>query len=65
MQKFTYLPSIVLFVCFQQYLGSMLVKELRGTESTQDACAKMRVKLNLTLCLVLKPQTNIRIILVY
>lgn len=22
----------------------MLVKELRGTESTQDACAKMRVK---------------------
>ncbi|NWX69223.1 ANS1B protein, partial [Alca torda] len=26
------------------YLGSMLVKELRGTESTQDACAKMRVK---------------------
>uniref|UniRef100_A0A8B9TYI8 Ankyrin repeat and sterile alpha motif domain containing 1B n=1 Tax=Anas zonorhyncha TaxID=75864 RepID=A0A8B9TYI8_9AVES len=24
------------------YLGSMLVKELRGTESTQDACAKMR-----------------------
>uniref|UniRef100_A0A8D2MRS6 Ankyrin repeat and sterile alpha motif domain containing 1B n=1 Tax=Zonotrichia albicollis TaxID=44394 RepID=A0A8D2MRS6_ZONAL len=26
----------------EQYLGSMLVKELRGTESTQDACAKMR-----------------------
>uniref|UniRef100_H3B1R5 Ankyrin repeat and sterile alpha motif domain containing 1B n=1 Tax=Latimeria chalumnae TaxID=7897 RepID=H3B1R5_LATCH len=25
------------------YLGSMLVKELRGTESTQDACAKMRL----------------------
>lgn len=25
----------------------MLVKELRGTESTQDACAKMRVKHNL------------------
>ncbi|XP_061571017.1 ankyrin repeat and sterile alpha motif domain-containing protein 1B [Cololabis saira] len=24
------------------YLGSMPVKELRGTESTQDACAKMR-----------------------
>ncbi|KAJ8007180.1 hypothetical protein DPEC_G00114860 [Dallia pectoralis] len=24
------------------YLGSMLVKELRGTESTQDACSKMR-----------------------
>uniref|UniRef100_A0A1A8E614 Ankyrin repeat and sterile alpha motif domain containing 1B n=2 Tax=Nothobranchius TaxID=28779 RepID=A0A1A8E614_NOTKA len=24
------------------YLGSMLVKELRGIESTQDACAKMR-----------------------
>lgn len=31
-----------------QYLGSMLVKELRGTESTQDACAKMRVKHSLT-----------------
>lgn len=29
-------------VCLQ-YLGSMLIKELRGTESTQDACAKMRV----------------------
>ncbi|XP_073940283.1 ankyrin repeat and sterile alpha motif domain-containing protein 1B isoform X4 [Castor canadensis] len=27
------------------YLGSMLIKELRGTESTQDACAKMRVSL--------------------
>uniref|UniRef100_G1RAS5 Ankyrin repeat and sterile alpha motif domain containing 1A n=1 Tax=Nomascus leucogenys TaxID=61853 RepID=G1RAS5_NOMLE len=25
-----------------QYLGSMLIKDLRGTESTQDACAKMR-----------------------
>ncbi|MEQ2220033.1 Ankyrin repeat and SAM domain-containing protein 1A [Ilyodon furcidens] len=24
------------------YLGSMLIKELRGIESTQDACAKMR-----------------------
>ncbi|TRY81895.1 hypothetical protein DNTS_034453, partial [Danionella cerebrum] len=24
------------------YLGSKLIKELRGTESTQDACAKMR-----------------------
>ncbi|XP_041712219.1 ankyrin repeat and SAM domain-containing protein 1A isoform X5 [Coregonus clupeaformis] len=24
------------------YLGSMLINELRGTESTQDACAKMR-----------------------
>ncbi|XP_072565486.1 ankyrin repeat and sterile alpha motif domain-containing protein 1B isoform X4 [Paramormyrops kingsleyae] len=24
------------------YLGSMLVKELRGTESTQDVCSKMR-----------------------
>lgn len=23
----------------------MLIKELRGTESTQDACAKMRVSL--------------------
>ena len=29
-----------------QYLGSMLIKELRGTESTQDACAKMRVRLS-------------------
>lgn len=28
-----------------QYLGSMLIKELQGTESTQDACAKMRVSL--------------------
>ncbi|XP_068256564.1 ankyrin repeat and sterile alpha motif domain-containing protein 1B isoform X7 [Nyctibius grandis] len=28
------------------YLGSMLVKELRGTESTQDACAKMRASTN-------------------
>lgn len=27
-----------------QYLGSMLIKDLRGTESTQDACAKMRVR---------------------
>uniref|UniRef100_A0A672UWG9 Ankyrin repeat and sterile alpha motif domain containing 1A n=1 Tax=Strigops habroptila TaxID=2489341 RepID=A0A672UWG9_STRHB len=26
----------------KQYLGSMLIKDLRGTESTQDACAKMR-----------------------
>uniref|UniRef100_A0A8B9TQE0 Ankyrin repeat and sterile alpha motif domain containing 1A n=1 Tax=Anas platyrhynchos TaxID=8839 RepID=A0A8B9TQE0_ANAPL len=26
------------------YLGSMLIKDLRGTESTQDACAKMRVR---------------------
>ncbi|NXX54978.1 ANS1A protein, partial [Scopus umbretta] len=25
------------------YLGSMLIKDLRGTESTQDACAKMRL----------------------
>ncbi|XP_053498747.1 ankyrin repeat and SAM domain-containing protein 1A-like isoform X2 [Ictalurus furcatus] len=24
------------------YLGSMLIKDVRGTESTQDACAKMR-----------------------
>ncbi|XP_040839167.1 ankyrin repeat and SAM domain-containing protein 1A isoform X6 [Ochotona curzoniae] len=30
------------------YLGSMLIKELRGTESTQDACAKMRVGRALT-----------------
>lgn len=29
---------------FTQYLGSMLIKDLRGTESTQDACAKMRVR---------------------
>lgn len=29
-----------------QYLGSMLIKDLRGTESTQDACAKMRVRLS-------------------
>lgn len=28
----------------KQYLGSMLIKDLRGTESTQDACAKMRVR---------------------
>lgn len=41
----SYIPlSICLCVSFPQYLGSMLVKELRGTESTQDACAKMRVK---------------------
>lgn len=31
----------------------MLVKELRGTESTQDACAKMRVKHKLRLVFVL------------
>uniref|UniRef100_A0AAQ4Q7H2 Ankyrin repeat and sterile alpha motif domain containing 1B n=1 Tax=Gasterosteus aculeatus aculeatus TaxID=481459 RepID=A0AAQ4Q7H2_GASAC len=36
------------------YLGSMLVKELRGTESTQDACAKMRVKLAASLCCSLR-----------
>lgn len=41
--------AIWLCLCFcpvslvLQYLGSMLIKELRGTESTQDACAKMRV----------------------
>ncbi|XP_060770269.1 ankyrin repeat and sterile alpha motif domain-containing protein 1B isoform X4 [Neoarius graeffei] len=29
------------------YLGSMLVKELRGTESTHDACAKMRESLGI------------------
>ncbi|XP_016132507.1 ankyrin repeat and sterile alpha motif domain-containing protein 1B-like isoform X1 [Sinocyclocheilus grahami] len=28
------------------YLGSILVKELRGTESTHDACAKMRKSQN-------------------
>lgn len=38
-------PEPVFFL--HQYLGSMLVKELRGTESTQDACAKMRVRLNI------------------
>ncbi|TRY57852.1 hypothetical protein DNTS_017651 [Danionella cerebrum] len=32
------------------YLGSMLVKELRGTESTHDACAKMRDTLALFVC---------------
>lgn len=36
-------PWAFICVSFPQYLGSMLVKELRGTESTQDACAKMRV----------------------
>ncbi|MBZ3891293.1 Ankyrin repeat and sterile alpha motif domain-containing protein 1B [Sciurus carolinensis] len=30
------------FLKHMHYLGSMLIKELRGTESTQDACAKMR-----------------------
>lgn len=34
---------INIFVLPLQYLGSMLIKDLRGTESTQDACAKMRV----------------------
>ena len=47
-----YIPCCVftkhVFVSSPQYLGSMLVKELRGTESTQDACAKMRVKHCLT-----------------
>ncbi|KPP69461.1 ankyrin repeat and SAM domain-containing protein 1A-like [Scleropages formosus] len=28
--------------CFFQYLGSMVIKDLRGIESTQEACAKMR-----------------------
>ncbi|NWS70484.1 ANS1B protein, partial [Crotophaga sulcirostris] len=37
------------------YLGSMLVKELRGTESTQDACAKMRRK---STVLVLQHKSN-------
>lgn len=31
------------YCLYPQYLGSMLIKDLRGTESTQDACAKMRV----------------------
>uniref|UniRef100_A0A8K9UJM4 Ankyrin repeat and sterile alpha motif domain containing 1A n=1 Tax=Oncorhynchus mykiss TaxID=8022 RepID=A0A8K9UJM4_ONCMY len=36
--------TILMFLTLKiQYLGSMLIKELRGTESTQDACAKMRV----------------------
>lgn len=26
-----------------QYLGSMIIRDLRGIESTQDACAKIRV----------------------
>lgn len=38
-----YTTKFLLFSCFKQYLGSMLIKDLRGTESTQDACAKMRV----------------------
>lgn len=35
--------SAVSLIFSIQYLGSMLIKDLRGTESTQDACAKMRV----------------------
>ena len=46
--------SYVLSVCLSflplQYLGSMLIKELRGTESTQDACAKMRVRSSAIIC---------------
>lgn len=37
-----------------QYLGSMLIKDLRGTESTQDACAKMRVRVVIS-CAVIHP----------
>lgn len=44
-----YLLKIMCVFLLFKYLGSMLVKELRGTESTQDACAKMRVSLNLLL----------------
>lgn len=32
-------------VSFSQYLGSMIIRDLRGIESTQDACAKIRVGL--------------------
>lgn len=54
------LPCTVLLVClhhflvfhqiqplvsFSQYLGSMIIRDLRGIESTQDACAKIRVGL--------------------
>lgn len=44
--------SQFLIVFVLQYLGSMLVKELRGTESTHDACAKMRVRV-VSPCLVI------------
>lgn len=32
-------------VSLSQYLGSMIIRDLRGIESTQDACAKIRVGL--------------------
>uniref|UniRef100_A0A8C6ZD13 PID domain-containing protein n=1 Tax=Nothoprocta perdicaria TaxID=30464 RepID=A0A8C6ZD13_NOTPE len=41
------------------YLGSMLVKELRGTESTQDACAKMRTAFKTLLHLIPKLIENV------
>ena len=33
------------FDSFSQYLGSMIIRDLRGIESTQDACAKIRVNI--------------------
>ncbi|KAM8863877.1 ankyrin repeat and SAM domain-containing protein 1A isoform 8-T8 [Spinachia spinachia] len=44
-QNWHHQPEKLIFECCAyeaSYLGSMLIKELRGTESTQDACAKMR-----------------------
>uniref|UniRef100_A0A8D3BW55 Ankyrin repeat and sterile alpha motif domain containing 1A n=1 Tax=Scophthalmus maximus TaxID=52904 RepID=A0A8D3BW55_SCOMX len=44
-QNWHHQPEKLIFECCAyeaNYLGSMLIKDLRGTESTQDACAKMR-----------------------
>ncbi|XP_034394095.1 ankyrin repeat and SAM domain-containing protein 1A-like isoform X7 [Cyclopterus lumpus] len=44
-QNWHHPPEKLIFECCAyeaSYLGSMLIKDLRGTESTQDACAKMR-----------------------
>ncbi|KAM8829756.1 ankyrin repeat and SAM domain-containing protein 1A isoform 1-T1 [Synchiropus picturatus] len=44
-QNWHHQPEKLIFECCAyeaSYLGSMLIKDLRGTESTQDACAKMR-----------------------
>ncbi|XP_068599545.1 ankyrin repeat and SAM domain-containing protein 1A-like [Brachionichthys hirsutus] len=44
-QSWHHQPEKLIFECCaykSSYLGSMLIKDLRGTESTQDACAKMR-----------------------
>ncbi|KAK7878407.1 hypothetical protein WMY93_031037, partial [Mugilogobius chulae] len=43
-QNWHHQPEKLIFdlVPMKPYLGSMLIKDLRGTESTQDACAKMR-----------------------